>query len=59
MDLTPEQMAALIRWVDAKIELAMDKGGAEEMLEMNTREDLLSAFGLMEDRYANIVKIGD
>lgn len=55
--MTPEQMTALIQWVEAKIALAADGGGAEEMGEMNAREHLLAMFDLMEDRYSNIVKI--
>ncbi len=57
--MTPEQMQALMDWVEAKAILTNERGGAEENGEERAREDLLSAFGLRQNRYDIIVKSED
>lgn len=44
--MTEEQLEALMAWVEAKACLLIEAGGAEEMAEERTRDDLYAAFGL-------------
>lgn len=54
--MTPAQMTKLMTWVDAKITLALDKGGAEERGEMQAREEMFAWFGLIEDQSGKIIE---